>query len=123
MSRRSMVAVSTLVSALNVLSTTLPDMTLFSLVRTKAGPLPGLTCWNSMPRQTELLGASAGPLLIRERGTQTSIRLDMVCGAKPLRALPEPRDSVAGQGFPQAGKCSRQLRRHRAGRVCEPSAR
>src|SRR5579875_1808133 len=25
----------------------LPDTTFLSLVRTKAGPLPGLTCWNS----------------------------------------------------------------------------
>jgi len=31
--------------ALYVLSTTLPDNTFLSLVRTKAGPLPGLTCW------------------------------------------------------------------------------
>src|SRR5579859_8209967 len=46
-SRRSMVATSTLTPALKVRSTTLPDMTFFSLVRTKAGPLPGLTCWNS----------------------------------------------------------------------------
>src|SRR5918911_4581910 len=44
-SRRSTVAVSTLVPALNVLSTTLPDSTFFSVVRTKAPPLPGLTCW------------------------------------------------------------------------------
>src|SRR3954454_13191097 len=47
MSRLSTVAVSTFVPALNVLSTTLPDRTFFSLVRTKAPPLPGLTCWNS----------------------------------------------------------------------------
>src|SRR6478752_8151528 len=46
-SRRSTVAVSTFTPALYVLSTTLPDSTFFSLVRTKAGPLPGLTCWNS----------------------------------------------------------------------------
>src|SRR5487761_1045566 len=46
-SRLSTLATSTLMPALNVLSTTFPDMTFFSLVRTKAGPLPGLTCWNS----------------------------------------------------------------------------
>src|SRR5829696_2026601 len=45
--RLSTFAVSTLTPALNVLSTTLPDSTFFSLVRTNAGPLPGLTCWNS----------------------------------------------------------------------------
>src|ERR1700678_3915015 len=47
MSRLSTGATSTLTPALKVLSTTLPDITFFSLVRTKAGPLPGLTCWNS----------------------------------------------------------------------------
>src|SRR5436305_13526468 len=45
--RLSTVAVSTLVPALNVRSTTLPDSTFFSVVRTNAPPLPGLTCWNS----------------------------------------------------------------------------
>src|SRR3984893_4730038 len=38
---------STLMPALKVRSTTLPVVTFFSLVRTNAGPLPGLTCWNS----------------------------------------------------------------------------
>src|SRR5215471_14778612 len=46
-SRLSTLAVSTLTPALKVLSTTLPDRTFFSLVRTKAPPLPGLTCWKS----------------------------------------------------------------------------
>src|ERR1700761_677301 len=46
-SRRSTVAVSTFTPALYVLSLTLPESTFFSLVRTKAGPLPGLTCWKS----------------------------------------------------------------------------
>src|SRR6266566_119810 len=45
--RLSTVAVSTLVPALKVLSTTLPDSTFFRVVRTNAPPLPGLTCWNS----------------------------------------------------------------------------
>src|SRR4029079_11295451 len=51
-SRRSTVAVSTFTPALYVLSTTLPDSTFFSLVRTKAGPLPGLTCWSSTTDQS-----------------------------------------------------------------------
>src|SRR5829696_7938841 len=46
MPRLSTFAVSTLVPALKVLSTTLPDSTFFRVVRTKAPPLPGLTCWN-----------------------------------------------------------------------------
>src|SRR5215469_186862 len=51
-SRLSTLATSTLTPALKVLSTTLPDSTFFSLVRTKAGPLPGLTCWNSTTFQS-----------------------------------------------------------------------
>src|SRR6059036_1767194 len=47
MERLSTLAVSTRTPALNVRSTTLPDRTALSLVRTKAGPLPVLTCWNS----------------------------------------------------------------------------
>src|SRR5207248_9658326 len=47
MVRLSTVAVSTFVPALNVLSTTLPESTFFSVVRTNAPPLPGFTCWNS----------------------------------------------------------------------------
>src|SRR5215212_589535 len=47
MFRLSTVAVSILRPALKVLSTTLPDLTCLTFVRTKAGPLPGLTCWNS----------------------------------------------------------------------------
>src|SRR5687768_11640751 len=52
MVRLSTFAVSTLVPALKVLSTFLPDSTLRSLVRTNAGPLPGLTCWNSTTAQS-----------------------------------------------------------------------
>src|SRR5690606_36723371 len=48
MSRRSTVAESTLVPALKVLSTTLQVTTFFSVVRTKAPPLPGFTCWNAV---------------------------------------------------------------------------
>ena len=40
MSRLSTVAVSTLMPALKVLSTTLPDSTFFSVVRTKRRPYP-----------------------------------------------------------------------------------
>src|SRR3954469_18770830 len=47
MSRFSTMATSTFTPALNVRSTTLPDSRFLSLVRTKAPPLPGFTCWNS----------------------------------------------------------------------------
>src|SRR6201991_2377178 len=52
MVRLSTVAVSTLVPALKVLSTTFPDSTFLSVVRTNAPPLPGLTCWNSTTDQS-----------------------------------------------------------------------
>src|SRR5499427_11095882 len=51
-SRRSTVATSTLTPALKVRSTTLPDSTFLSLVRTNAPPLPGLTCWKSTTLQS-----------------------------------------------------------------------
>jgi tyrosinase len=41
----------------------------------------------AIPRQTELLGASAGPLLIGERGIQTSIRLDNGVRRKVVASL------------------------------------
>ena len=50
--RLSTLAVSTLVPALKVLSTTLPESTFFSVVRTNAPPLPGLTCWKSVTVQS-----------------------------------------------------------------------
>src|ERR687893_968661 len=51
-SRRSTLAVSTFVSELKVRSTTLPDSTCFSLVRTTVLPLPGLWCWNQTTDQS-----------------------------------------------------------------------
>src|ERR1700733_15885036 len=47
MSRLSMIAWSSFSSARYVRSITAPLRTFLSLVRTKAPPLPGLTCWNS----------------------------------------------------------------------------
>src|SRR3954471_2111279 len=63
MSRLSTVAVSTFVPALNVRSTTLPDSTFLSLVRTKAPPLPGLTCWNSTTFHSTPSRSSVMPFL------------------------------------------------------------
>src|SRR5262252_6018785 len=51
-SRLSTFATSTLTPALKVRSTTLPVITFFSLVRTNAPPLPGLTCWKSTTPQS-----------------------------------------------------------------------
>src|ERR1043165_381700 len=46
-SRFSIMACSSFSSARYVFSSTAPDRTFLSLVRTKAPPLPGFTCWNS----------------------------------------------------------------------------
>src|SRR5215207_2513719 len=61
--RLSTVAVSTFVPALKVRSTTLPDSTFFSVVRTKAPPLPGLTCWNWTTAQSWPSRSSTMPFL------------------------------------------------------------
>src|SRR5512139_3057146 len=63
MVRLSTVAVSTLVPALKVLSTTLPESTFFSVVRTNAPPLPGLTCWNSTTDHSSPSRLSTRPFL------------------------------------------------------------
>ena len=47
MSLRSTKACSNLAVGLKEVSVTPPVMMFFILVRTKAAPLPGLTCWNS----------------------------------------------------------------------------
>ena len=49
--------------ARNVLSTTEPELTLFTFVRTKAPPLPGFTCWKSTIRQTEPSSSMCIPVL------------------------------------------------------------
>ena len=49
--------------ARKVLSTTAPESMLFTLVRTNAPPLPGLTCWNSTIRQTEPSSSMCIPFL------------------------------------------------------------
>src|SRR5712691_590139 len=51
-SRLSTLATSTRTPALKVRSTTFPLSTFFSLVRTNAPPLPGLTCWKSTTLQS-----------------------------------------------------------------------
>src|SRR6188508_1162372 len=49
--------------ARKVRSTTAPDSSAFSLVRTNAPPLPGLTCWNSTMRQTPPSSSMCMPFL------------------------------------------------------------
>ncbi len=61
MSFLSSKACSTRTPALNVRSNTLPFFRLRSLVRTKAPPLPGLTCWNSTTWNRPLSSSSVMP--------------------------------------------------------------
>ena len=44
----ALIAGGNLSVGLKVFSTTAPEMTFLSFVRTKAAPLPGFTCWNSI---------------------------------------------------------------------------
>src|SRR5699024_222844 len=90
MSRRSTFAVSTFTPALNVLETTLPEVTPLSLVRTNAGPLPGLTCWNSTTDQSCPSMTSTMPFF-RSLVVATGF-LCCVCGAgRPKGRAPSGR--------------------------------
>src|SRR4051794_8998532 len=92
---------STLTPALKVRSTTWPVRTFFSLVRTKAPPLPGLTCWNSTtfhrtPSRSRVMpffrsfvvaicaSSSFASSLDRQRPAATGTD-------RPRRSLPAPR--------------------------------
>src|SRR5215467_3283750 len=80
MVRLSTVAVSTLVPALKVRSTTLPESTFFSVVRTKAPPLPGLTCWNCTTDHSWPSRSSTSPffrsLVVATPGFSACFRVD-----------------------------------------------
>src|SRR5438067_9401007 len=92
MVRLSTVAVSTLVPALKVLSTTLPDSTFLRVVRTNAPPLPGLTCWNSTTVQSCPSILSTRPFfrsLVVATGRQSS---DWIERPGMIRAVPKPLD-------------------------------
>src|SRR4051794_10109953 len=107
MSRLSTFAVSTLVPALKVLSTTLPDSTALSLVRTNAGPLPGLTCWNSTTDQSWPSRFSTMPFFRSFVDATSSLSLPLVgccshCSPSPLyRARPGHPIGRAGLRPPQ----------------------
>src|SRR3954468_18557002 len=99
MSRRSTVAVSTFVPALKVLSTTFPVITFLRVVRTKAPPLPGLTCWNAVtahswpsrlstkPFLRSLVVATCGSLLGRCGRAMASRELGVGLGTGGRRVL------------------------------------
>src|SRR5665647_3382041 len=92
MSRLSTLAVSTFTPALNVRSTTFPVSTFLSLVRTKAPPLPGLTCWNSTTVQSWPSKFSTSPffrsLVVATVGLPA--RWGRSGGAERLAGMPAP---------------------------------
>src|SRR5690606_25863266 len=118
----STVATSTLTPALNVLSTTLPVRTCFSLVRTNAPPLPGLTCWNSttdhssppsslstMPFLRSFVVATSH-LLVPPRGPRMSEDQQLLGGAGEQFRLVAPRnESVLDPDATYAGEIDSRL--------------
>src|SRR5215469_1195785 len=103
-SRLSTLATSTRTPALNVLSTTLPDSTFFSLVRTKAPPLPGLTCWKSTTLQSAPSMLSVMPFL-RSLVVATSVCLLHASGT---RCESEHQQFLGGRGeYFRWSRCAR----------------
>src|SRR6478735_3479774 len=106
--RLSTLADSSLVPALKVLSTTLPDSTALSLVRTKAGPLPGLTCWNSTTDHSCPSMLSTMPFLrsfvlaMRSEGSLSVVVLDRVCQPSSLPGQMRPEERV--DPLPRVGR-------------------
>src|SRR4029079_4917858 len=102
--RLSTLAVSTLVPALKVLSTTLPESTFLSVGRTNAPPLPGLTCWTSTTAHSSPSRLSTKPFfrsfVVAMRGGRL-FRVDLSgCGARQRRT---PRESgQTSQSLPAA---------------------
>src|ERR671935_2566659 len=119
--------------ARNVRSTTAPESSAFSFVRTNAPPLPGFTCWNSTIRQTPPSSSMCIPFLnwfvltcsataqkltevdhvfaeVREVVDAVRRHDDVVLDADAAETLEiDPRlhgDDVAGR------ECVRRLRRH-----------
>src|SRR5215211_2871842 len=98
-----MVRLSTLASALKVLSTVLPDSTFFSLVRTTAPPLPGLWCWNQMTCQSWPSRLSTMPFF---RSLVVAMRGD-------LPSVFEVRERPGGPAVESSGLVVSDLNRHR----------
>src|SRR5258708_7116366 len=111
-SRLSTLATSTRTPALNVLSTTLPDSTFFSLVRTKAPPLPGLTCWKSTTLQSAPSMLSVMPFF-RSLVVATSVCLLHASGT---RCESEHQQFLGGRGeYFRWSRCARPGRAGLAG--------
>ena len=96
MSRRSMVAVSTLVSELNVLSMILPESTCFSFDLTTVLPLPGLWCWNHCTCHSSPFRSSTIPFLRSLVDTTPVAFPTLACtGRRGILPEPYPRPETA----------------------------
>ena len=99
--------------ARNVRSTTLPESTALSFVRTNAPPLPGLTCWNSTMRQTMPSTSTCMPFL--------NWFVEIVSAMWRERVAPDT--CWRAHGWPGACNCTSSATRSRAPRArckCTP---
>src|SRR5215831_9166473 len=94
-------------------------MTFFSLVRTNAPPLPGLTCWNSTTFQSWPSMLRVIPFL-RSFVVATSVRsCSAACGAE----LPRLKDEqLPGDGGERRGGACRPVARADDEGVLDPDA-
>src|SRR5690606_33479001 len=113
MFRLSTVAVSTLVPALKVRSTTLPERTFFRVVRTNAPPLPGLTCRNSTTVHSSPSRLRTMPFF---RSLVVAIPLEVsfsvlssTCGGQTRSSLPDRYLRAQVPGHRQPGRICRRL--------------
>src|SRR2546423_7525420 len=117
MSLRSTIARPIFTPALKVRSTTAPVLTLRSLVRTNAPPLPGFTCWNSTTWNSVPSRSSVIPFfrsfvdtLIRARSSQLD-QLPRGRGDHPAPTLGD-LDDVLDANPADAGKVDTGLDGH-----------
>src|SRR5665213_4073903 len=87
-------ACSTCSPARNVRSITAPVLTFFSLVRTKAPPFPGFTCWNSTTANKPSVRLRVIPL--RRSLVETAIRRYFSSDRDFFRELCEGSAAVCG---------------------------
>src|SRR5918999_5062760 len=83
--------------ARKVLSTTAPESSCLSFVRTNAPPLPGFTCWNSTMRHTKPSSSMCMPL--RNWFVETTSAMaasSLADGDQLLLPLREPLAAVVG---------------------------
>src|SRR6266508_1527529 len=114
MSFRSTIASPTFTPALNVLSTTAPVFTFRSLVRTKAPPFPGFTCWNSTTWKSMPSRSRVMPFFRSFVETLIGLELDQLAGreAQHPRAVSRDLHRVLDPDTPDAREVDAGFDRH-----------